>query len=66
MLDLVPGLAIVRTEEPKQTKNRLHIDLHTSDAEAHQAQLRDLGATVQRWDSDHVMLDPEGNEFCVG
>jgi hypothetical protein len=66
LLDLIPGIQFVSTAEPKRTKNRLHIDLHTSDAEAHQVQLRDLGATVQRWDTDHVMLDPEGNEFCVG
>jgi Glyoxalase-like domain len=24
-----------------------------------------LGATVVRWDTEHVMLDPEGNEFCL-
>ena len=64
--DLLPGLAFVQSVEPKSAKNRLHIDLHTSDKEAHQVQLRDLGATVQRWDTDFVMLDPEGNEFCVG
>ncbi|MGW6913487.1 VOC family protein [Kitasatospora sp. NPDC054939] len=58
--------------EPKQGKNRLHMDLHTEpgtrDAEAER--LRELGATVLRHvqepGTDHlVMADPEGNEFCV-
>jgi hypothetical protein len=65
VFDLVPGLAFVRTDEPKQTKNRLHIDLWNLDAEAERDRLIALGATVQRWDTDRVMLDPEGNEFCV-
>ena len=62
---LAPGLAFVATDEPKRTKNRLHIDLWTDDHEATRDRLIKLGASVQRWDSDHVMLDPEGNEFCV-
>ena len=62
---LAPGLAFVQTDEPKRVKNRLHIDLWTTDNERHRDRLLELGATVQRWDSDHVMLDPEGNEFCV-
>ena len=55
----------MKTDEPKRTKNRLHIDLWTNDAESHRDRLLKLGATVQRWDTDHVLLDPEGNEFCV-
>ncbi len=66
VFELVPGLAFVPTDEPKRVKNRLHLDLWTNDAEAHRDRLLALGATVQRWDTDHVMLDPEGNEFCVG
>ena len=62
---LAPGLAFVKTDEPKLTKNRLHVDLWTTDNEAHRDRLLELGATVQRWDTDHVLLDPEGNEFCV-
>ena len=65
VFDLVPGLAFVKADEPKTTKNRLHIDLWTTDAEANRDRLIKLGATVQQWDSEHVMLDPEGNEFCV-
>ncbi|MEV4438795.1 VOC family protein [Streptomyces sp. NPDC049577] len=58
--------------EPKQGKNRLHMDLHFGperrDAEVER--LRQLGATVlgtvEEPGSNHVvMADPEGNEFCV-
>lgn len=62
---LAPGISFVRTDEPKRTKNRLHLDLWTTNNAHHRERLLKLGATVQRWDTDHVMLDPEGNEFCV-
>lgn len=68
-----PGLVFVRVEEPKTSKNRLHIDLapHTSqDRDAEIARLVELGATIidvgqpdgASWT---VLTDPEGNEFCV-
>lgn len=66
VFDLIPGLAFVATDEPKRTKNRLHVDLWNNDPEALRDRLVKLGATVQRWDTEHVMLDPEGNEFCAG
>jgi hypothetical protein len=65
LFDLSPGLAFVETDELKKTKNRLHIDLHSDDVDGDRARLEKLGATVQRWDTDHVLLDPEGNEFCL-
>jgi hypothetical protein len=65
LFDLSPGLAFVKTDESKKVKNRLHIDLHSDDVDGDRARLEGLGATVQRWDTDHVMLDPEGNEFCL-
>jgi hypothetical protein len=70
-----------RVPEPKQGKNRMHLDLNQStratppeerrrlvDAEAER--LKGLGATeLYRWDEHgeyHItMADPEGNEFCV-
>jgi len=64
--DLIPGIAFRATGEPKRFKNRLHLDLRPFDRDAERARLEKLGATVQRWDTDYVMLDPEGNEFCVG
>ncbi|MER5348864.1 VOC family protein [Kitasatospora sp. NPDC002551] len=61
-----------RVPEPKQGKNRLHLDLHPGpDArEATVTRLTSLGATLLRdvtepGGSWTVMQDPEGNEFCV-
>jgi hypothetical protein len=64
--DLVPGIAFRETGEAKRFKNRLHLDLRPFDREAERARLEKLGATVIEWAHDHVMQDPEGNEFCVG
>jgi Glyoxalase-like domain len=65
LFDLSPGLAFRRTEQPKRTKNRLHLDLTSTDAQADRERLIGLGASVLRWDSEHVLADPEGNEFCL-
>ncbi len=54
--------------EPKTVKNRVHIDLRADDPSAEVARLVSLGATVapdQRNDGLVVLLDPEGNEFCL-
>jgi hypothetical protein len=64
------GWFFIHVPEGKQTKNRMHVDLHAGDREAAVARLLELGA--QRH-SDHdefgvrwtTMLDVEGNEFCV-
>jgi predicted enzyme related to lactoylglutathione lyase len=66
-----PAWYFTKVPEPKQTKNRVHLDLTTPDPSAVDA-LVGLGATVvgehkvpggsHRWT---VMRDPEGNEFCV-
>lgn len=68
-----PGLVFVPVPEGKVVKNRIHIDLapHTSDdREAEISRLVDMGATkVDIGQSDDaswdVLMDPEGNEFCV-
>jgi len=65
LFDLSPGLAFVTTERPKDRKNRIHLDLNSTDAETDRERLTALGATVLRWDTDHVLADPEGNEFCL-
>ncbi len=64
-----PALTFARVPEAKTVKNRLHIDLRTSDvAEATEQALR-LGATraddVYSGGSWQVLRDPEGNEFCL-
>ncbi len=65
LFNLVPGMACVPAGEPKQSKNRLHVDLSSTDVAADLERLRGLGATVLRWDDEHVLADPEGNEFCL-
>jgi predicted enzyme related to lactoylglutathione lyase len=64
--DLTPGLRFVATTDPKRTKNRLHVDLCSDEPEADRDRLVRLGAEVVQWDTDHVLNDPEGNEFCLG
>jgi hypothetical protein len=66
-----PRLFFQRVPEPKLAKNRVHLDLRVHDLEAEVARLVGLGATVVRAGTDHegglaLLLDPEGNEFCVG
>ncbi|WP_063057846.1 VOC family protein [Nocardia sienata] len=59
--------------EAKTVKNRLHIDIHSTPGGLDElvARLEQLGATrvreVDQGPAGHwwVMLDPEGNEFCV-
>src|SRR5919204_6320100 len=59
--------------EPKEGKNRIHLDLSSTSAKAQNATVQrsvDLGArhidVGQGPDATHVVLaDPEGNEFCV-
>jgi Glyoxalase-like domain len=66
-----PGLAIDfdRVPEAKTVKNRLHLDLRSSDLAEATDQALALGATRAddiydggRW---QVLRDPEGNEFCL-
>jgi hypothetical protein len=61
-----PRLWFQRVEEPKQQKNRLHLDLRTNnDNEIHR--LIESGATeLYRLGTTVTMADPEGNEFCLG
>ena len=65
------GLAIdfVRVPEAKTVKNRLHLDLRSTDLAEATEQAVALGATRAddiydggRW---QVLRDPEGNEFCL-
>lgn len=61
-----PTIFFQRTERGKEQRNRIHLDLQTHHREAEVARLSDLGARVRDvHDGFTVMLDPEGNEFCV-
>ena len=61
-----PRLLFLIVPEGKTAKNRIHFDL-TPDTtrEAEVKRLLELGATIYQEFSFTVMLDPEGNEFCV-
>lgn len=59
----------VRVPDPRTVKNRLHLDLRSTDLAEATRQAEALGATRAddiydggRW---QVMRDPEGNEFCL-
>ncbi len=56
-------------DEPKQRKNRVHLDFRPVDQDAEVQRLLGLGATrvdIGQGDVHWVVLaDPEGNEFCV-
>ncbi|MEU9991193.1 VOC family protein [Streptomyces sp. NPDC048045] len=67
--DRLPGLLFARVPEKKSVKNRLHLDFRPEDQAAEVARLLALGARYadvgqgeQTW---VVLVDPEGNEFCV-
>lgn len=63
-----PFLFLVN-DDPKQAKNRLHLDLVPDDQDNEVRRLEGLGARrvdIGQGDvSWVVMADPEGNEFCV-
>jgi hypothetical protein len=66
----LPRLFFQRVPEGKTVKNRVHLDVGAPDVDAEVARLVALGAEARgKQVSDGatwvVMLDPEGNEFCV-
>jgi len=70
--DALPSLFFVRVPEGKTVKNRVHLDLTPETTMVDEVdRLIGLGASIlePREDEDGgrwtVMLDPEGNEFCV-
>ena len=62
-----PSLWFQQVPEDKVAKNRQHFDLRVmGDLAEERERLVGLGATVQGGVGDLVvMLDPEGNEFCL-
>ncbi len=67
-----PDILFLKNSTPKNSKNRLHLDLRPDDQAAEVARLEKLGA--KRIDIGQsaeptctwvVMADPEGNEFCI-
>ncbi|MDX6326765.1 MAG: hypothetical protein QOK15_3119 [Nocardioidaceae bacterium] len=69
-VEQIPGapfeyLVLNPVPEPKTVKNRIHLDVTTSDLDA----LVDRGASLLRAADEevgwNVMADPDGNEFCA-
>lgn len=61
-----PTLFFQETPAPKTQRNRVHLDLVGGSRAAEVERLRALGARVRDEHDDFtVLLDPEGNEFCV-
>jgi catechol 2,3-dioxygenase-like lactoylglutathione lyase family enzyme len=64
-------VAFQRVPEGKTVKNRVHLDIEVADIPAATAQAEALGATrvgaihADAAGSFQVLLDPEGNEWCV-
>ncbi|MFD7701797.1 VOC family protein [Streptomyces caelestis] len=62
------GLGFQRTADPRSGKNRVHVDVTSSDPVAEQRRVEALGGRRLEQYADGgflVMADPEGNEFCV-
>jgi len=66
--DLLP-LDFLRAPDPRSVKNRLHLDIGSTDYDRAVEQALALGATraddVYDGDRWQVLRDPEGNEFCI-
>jgi hypothetical protein len=61
-----PTLCFQLSMEPKTQRNRLHFDLMIPSRAEEIARLSALGAKVRDvHEGFTVMLDPEGNEFCI-
>ena len=69
-LGATPKLMFLQVPEPKQAKNRLHLDLHGDDWRAEVERVVALGATKLSEHQEYgiewaTLADPEGNEFDV-
>ncbi|HVK21316.1 MAG TPA: VOC family protein [Actinokineospora sp.] len=66
-----PWLELLRVDEPKVVKNRLHLDVAGSIGDDQAAEVDRLIASGARPHEEmigfpwQVLFDPEGNEFCV-
>jgi Glyoxalase-like domain len=67
----IRGILFWKVPEPKSAKSRMHVDLASRNPEDEIERLIGLGARkVERREGNGTswtsMLDPEGNEFCIG
>ncbi|MDR6288710.1 MULTISPECIES: VOC family protein [Inquilinus] len=61
-----PSLCFQQVPGRSRENNRVHLDIAAADRPAEVRRLLALGATVERQAPGYtVLLDPEGNSFCV-
>ena len=65
-----PALTFNAVPEPRDRKNRVHLDLAAADRDAEVTRLLELGASRLADHDEHgfrwtTLQDVEGNEFCV-
>lgn len=62
-----PTFWFQKSSQSAKGRNRIHLDICGVDRGTEVERLRGLGATIRDERDDHtVMLDLEGNQFCVG
>ncbi|XOV84165.1 MAG: VOC family protein [bacterium] len=61
-----PTVWFQKSDDVTTTRNRIHFDLKYAERRTEVERLEKLGAKVRSERKDHiVMLDPEGNQFCL-
>jgi hypothetical protein len=61
-----PTVWFQKSDDTTHARNRIHFDLKFGERRAEVVRLKALGAKVEFEREDHiVMLDPEGNQFCL-
>ena len=61
-----PTVWFQKSDDVTTTRNRIHFDLMYAERRIEVERLEKLGATIRSEHEDHiVMLDPEGNQFCL-
>ena len=61
-----PTIWFQKSDQATNARNRIHFDLKFDVRHSEAMRLQKLGASVQHERDDHiVMLDPEGNQFCL-
>jgi len=61
-----PTLWFQQVDQPTAQRNRIHFDFKVADRHSEAQRLIRMGAALHEEREDHiVMLDPEGNQFCL-
>ena len=61
-----PTVWFQQSDDTTKSRNRIHFDLAFAERNTEAERLEGLGARIRDERDDHiVMLDPEGNQFCL-